>query len=364
MMSLSFHSANRIGEAVCLSGQALVVSYIVWPDVGTGTVLLGVTLTASGIIGLAWSTERHMAMFRRIAADCRRLCLGDFEVRLTRPLGHPELMELAKAVNDHTDHVDAFVREASASMTCVSESKYFRRILANGMQGDIGRGAFIINKATDEVAKRVESFTVIAEELEKKLAEVSHEMEAAINLLQQTAHEMVSHANETKREAQGIAASADGVRDCIKSAVGSSQTIGDVVSLIRSIASQTNLLALNAGIESARAGNVGRGFAVVANEIKQLAEKTSKSTESISDKVSVLHGATQQISEVLLAEGKEGGVGLADRIGVIGSHMGRIHDASQQVMSAAEELGQCSKNQLTELRARMSAFMRELKQLQ
>lgn len=44
--------------------------------------------------------------------------------------------------------------------------------------------------------------------------------------------------------------------------------------------------------------------------------------------------------------------------------MGRIHDASQQVMSAAEELGQCSKNQLSELRARMAVFMRELRHLQ
>lgn len=55
--------------------------------------------------------------------------------------------------------------------------------------------------------------------------------------------------------------------------------------LIRSIATQTNLLALNAGIESARAGVVGKGFSVVANAIKQLAQKTSQSTQSIGAQV-------------------------------------------------------------------------------
>lgn len=137
-----------------------------------------------------------------------------------------------------------------------------------------------------------------------------------------------------------------------------------MVELIRSIATQTNLLALNAGIESARAGVVGKGFSVVANAIKQLAQKTSQSTQSIGAQVTDLLDATDDISTALLSGGESSHVGLADRIGAIGSNMGRIHDASQQVMSAAEELGQCSKNQLSELRARMAVFMRELRHLQ
>ncbi len=114
-----------------------------------------------------------------------------------------------------------------------------------------------------------------------------------------------SHAGMDK-----IAKASEQTASIVTQLVNQVDQIGQIAGTIDDIANQTNLLALNAAIEAARAGEQGRGFAVVADEVRKLAERTTKATKEIATTISEIQADVKKADESMKTTGMSVGEGI------------------------------------------------------
>ena len=186
------------------------------------------------------------------------------------------------------------------------------------------------------------------------------QMSVTVTELAKNAQGVATTAQEANRAAgQGhevVAGSITGMTrlaDTVKDSAGRIQTlgqrsdqIGEIVKVIEDIADQTNLLALNAAIEAARAGEQGRGFAVVADEVRKLAERTTKATKEIADTIRTIQGDTSRAVESMQAGTKEAESGTI-LVNKAGERIGEIVGAVQTVTTMIQQMAAAIEQQST-----------------
>ena len=171
------------------------------------------------------------------------------------------------------------------------------------------------------------------QEMSATVQEISSHSEKAASASQtaaQAARRGGQVADETLSTMRSIAESTQAVASRITELGKSSEQIGKIIAVIDDIADQTNLLALNAAIEAARAGEQGRGFAVVADEVRKLAERTTKATKEIASMIESIQVETKNAVQAMEKGTREVQVGV-DKTTASGAALGEIIKLSEQV---------------------------------
>jgi len=287
---------------------------------------------------------------------------GDLTKRLEVKT-NDELGEVCKWFNVFVDKLHEVVSHISRTTHQVADAATHLHTTAEQM----ATGA-------EEVTAQAGSVATAGEEMSATSGDIAQNCSMAADGSRQASEAAVSGARVVDETISVMNSIAERVGETAKSVdqLGKrSEQIGEIVGTIEDIADQTNLLALNAAIEAARAGEQGRGFAVVADEVRALAERTTRATKEIGEMIKAIQQETRG-AVVTMEEGVEevsrGSEKAANSGKALENILAQINEVTMQinqVATAAEEqtatTSEISNNmhQITEVVAKTSKIAQE-----
>ncbi|GFO58397.1 chemotaxis protein [Geomonas silvestris] len=200
--------------------------------------------------------------------------------------------------------------------------------------------------STDAIVGQANTAATASEEMAATSLDIASNCHLAAqnsDLASQTAQEGAHIVQNTVEGMERIAERVQHSAAVVEQLGVRSDQIGSIVATIEDIADQTNLLALNAAIEAARAGEQGRGFAVVADEVRALADRTTKATHEISQMIRSIQAETRQAVQAMeqgVQEVHSGTLEAARSGNALEEIQRRIVEVTQQInqiATAAEE---------------------------
>ena len=242
----------------------------------------------------------------RLNQQMDRMAQGDLSAR-PMPLGGDEVANTLRAMAESLARLSdllASVRQGIATIT------HAAREIADG-NGDLSARSRRTGEGLDLLVAAVTRYT-------EQLQPCSQLVESVVTTTQALRLASVRNRKQIRR-----------LQDRMGSLRGSSREIGQIVSLIDTIAFRTNILALNASVEASKAGEAGRGFAVVAQEVRALATRSADSARRISEIVA--RSALEIEQSGALADETGASIVAAD------GHVDAVHSALSGVAALTQQ---------------------------
>ena len=293
-----------------------------------------ISLFVGGVVSFVITRSITLPIQKNIGV-ARTLAEGDLSVKVEtdRKDEFGDEMEAFKTMVEKWRLLISEVKESASSVGSASHE------LSTSAE-QLARGASAQVERTVQVSTASEEMSQASLDIARNANDISDSAKEMVHTAQSGNDIVTKSVNEVNEIAKTVHKSADFVKDLGEQG----EKIGEIVLVINEIADQTNLLALNAAIEAARAGEAGRGFAVVADEVKKLAERTSKSTQEIGGMIHAMKTgvdrAVQSMGEA--SENVQRGVRLSNEAGTALGEI--VHSSSslqsmvQQIATAIEEM--------------------------
>jgi len=308
-------------DALYLSARYWIIGTIIVCVVAA--IVLGLLL--AGIIS---------APIRKLADESNKIASGDLRVALKQS-GSDEIGEMTGSFVAMVENLRTMIGKIEAASNRVTNTS-----------GEVYSTSEQMATGAEEVASQAATVATAGEEMSATSGDIARNCQMAAesaNRANESAESGSQVVQYTVRCMYKIAERVNETSKTVASLGARSDQIGQIVGTIEDIADQTNLLALNAAIEAARAGEQGRGFAVVADEVRALAERTTRATREIGEMIKAIQAETrgavtameQGVKEVEsgTVEAAKSGEAITDIINQIGSLQTQVN----QIATAAEE---------------------------